>query len=133
MIAKNIFLFLFLALSVSHKTCRKENKTFRYVKTKTCHRSNQVLIGRSEVTTVKECSTYASRKKALAFNYSPPNALKFLPKLRKNCEVLGCPEIGESKTLVNDLGYDYYSAYQNSNGKFDQPSLSMICLYNNDR
>lgn len=118
MITKNVFVLVFLALVLPDKTCRKENKTLRYLKTKTCHRSNQVLISSSQVTTMKECSSFANRKKALAFNYSPHNAMKFLPKLRKNCEALGCPEIGETKTLVKDLAYDYYSAYENSNGKY---------------
>lgn len=130
MFIKHIFVLIFLAQVLTDKTCRKENKTLRYLKTKTCHRSNQVLISSSQVTTIKECSIFANRKKALAFNYSPPNAMKFLPSLRKNCEALGCPETGETKSLVKDLAYDYYSAYENSNGKHFKKShyLNTLCL-----
>lgn len=77
------------------------------------------MISSSQVDNLKDCVKFANRKKALAFNFSPAESQKFLPALRKNCEVLGCPEVGETETLVQDMAYDYYSSYSMSNGKFN--------------
>lgn len=100
------------------RTCQIQERNLKYSKVKTCYRSNQVMIASSYVGSLKECFKFANFKKALALNFSPPESITYLPILRKNCEALGCPEIGETNTLIQDLAYDYYSAYSDSNSKY---------------
>lgn len=126
MISKNIiFLFVISYTRLSNESCRTFEKKNKYFQTSICHRSNQVLIASTNVDNIEECSRIANRKKALAFNFSPPEALKLLPKFKQNCELLGCPETGEAKTLTQNLAYDYYSAYGNPNGK----NFPLIFIY----
>ncbi|KAL3283255.1 hypothetical protein HHI36_006403 [Cryptolaemus montrouzieri] len=65
----------------------------------------------------KDCKKFARERMGMAFNFSPLEAknIKTKDTLFENCEVLGCPELGNSTTLLPNDMYDYYSAFGNMN------------------
>lgn len=108
-------LLYLLKLVGARFTCDETLRKLKYYKIRSCHRSSLEIISKRNITTLPECVAFASEKKALAFNYSPPEAAKYLTKSR-NCEILECPEIDfNSSSLVFDVAWDYYSAYGNNN------------------
>lgn len=119
-INKAILIYTLISYVFSRKICPNQNDHLKYNKARTCYRSNQIMISSAHVDSLEDCFKFANRKKALAINFSPSEAVNFLPVLRRNCEVLGCPENGKTKSLVQDLAYDYYSAYGMTNGEFSK-------------
>lgn len=117
MIVSILIYFHLLNLGDSLRDCQIEQRAFNYYKIKSCHRSTSPVVFWKYVSSLKECKTTAREKNGLAFNFSPAEAENFTTLTVPNCHVLGCPEIGNDSTLVMDLGYDYYSAYGNSNCK----------------
>ncbi|KAK9744232.1 hypothetical protein QE152_g7863 [Popillia japonica] len=84
-----------------------------------CRRSDDSFALKREFRTIAQCMDYARERTALAINYSPPDAAKLRKNIEDylpNCQILGCPDIGYSN-MINDSGYDYYSAYKNLSRK----------------
>lgn len=113
-------LLVFSNEAFSRNACRLYTRQLRYYKIKECVRSYLPSISRSNVESLDDCMDFARKKQGLAFNFSPAEAAKFYSGYLKNCEVLGCPEIGNSSTLVEDFAFDYYSAYD----------IGKYCKYN---
>lgn len=113
----NILLCILFSVAILRKTCRIQNNNLKFTIANVCHRSNKEILSTIQAVNVEECIKLARKKNALAFNFSPQESARHLPKEKRNCEVLGCPEFGEMKTLVPDVAFDYYSAYKISNGK----------------
>lgn len=90
----------------------------RYYRVKGCRRSTQRIIGAANFANLSECENYARKRKALAFNFSPVTS-KFTGReigYASNCQLLGCPEIGNASSLIKDTNYDYYSIFANMSG-----------------
>lgn len=118
-ITYNAIVLFFIASNVlPYKICSFPDRMLKYSQVTLCHRSNTSVIFSAQVDGLQKCSELANHRRGFAFNFSPATGREYLPKLKKNCEILGCPEIGKANTLVNDLAFDYYSAFRNSNGKF---------------
>ncbi|KAJ8955561.1 hypothetical protein NQ318_001391 [Aromia moschata] len=92
-----------------------ERRIPKYYKVRTCYKSTLSMIAWTNTATLKGCTEFAKSRNALAFNFSPQEAAKYRQSYARNCQALGCPEIGNSSTLVIDMGYDYYTAYGNWN------------------
>lgn len=79
-----------------------------------CHRSTLGIIAKANYTSLSSCQRFGIEKKALALNFSPPEAIKDMEKdvvVEYTCEVLKCAEADGGASLVNDTRYDYYSIY----------------------
>ncbi|XP_063913659.1 pulmonary surfactant-associated protein A [Zophobas morio] len=73
---------------------------------------------------------FAAEKNGLAFNFSP-NELKNYTQGRwfRNCQVLGCPEIRNSSTLVFDAAFDYYTAFGDFNSTQNSTCIKSVGLF----
>ncbi|XP_011307509.1 uncharacterized protein [Fopius arisanus] len=74
---------------------------------------NKILI-RRQIPTFDECLAFTVAKKGLAFNYSRDLRNKHSSEIdinRFNCQVLACPEVDSSGSLVEDKKFNYYSSY----------------------
>lgn len=99
--------------------CLEHVSLTRYFKVKSCRKSTQRIIGAANFANLSDCEKYARQRKALAFNFSPV-ASSFIEReigYAANCQLLGCPQIGNSSDLVKDTNYDYYSVFGNVSGK----------------
>ncbi|XP_045471044.1 uncharacterized protein LOC123678195 isoform X2 [Harmonia axyridis] len=80
----------------------------------------------------KECVTFARERNGLAFNFSPSEDSKTIKsKIRSiaNCQILGCPELGNSTTLIPDENFDYYSAFGNMNTTSNATCISSTGVF----
>lgn len=99
--------------------CIDHNSNHCFNKIHSCRRSDDSFALKREFRTIAQCMDYARERTALAINYSPPDAAKLRKNIEDylpNCQILGCPDIGYSN-MINDSGYDYYSAYKNLSRK----------------
>ncbi|XP_057672441.1 uncharacterized protein LOC130903984 isoform X1 [Diorhabda carinulata] len=81
---------------------------------KNCHRSTLLpVIFWGNANKVEDCMAHARQKKGMAFNFSPLDGRKYSKRFTPPCQVLGCPEIAKSSTLIEDVAFDYYSVYGN--------------------
>jgi hypothetical protein len=77
-----------------------------------CHRSKLGIAAKANYTSLTSCQKFGIEKRALALNFSPPEAgLEGGEPLEYTCEVLKCAEAETGLSLVNDTRYDYYSIY----------------------
>ncbi|KAK9879394.1 hypothetical protein WA026_006463 [Henosepilachna vigintioctopunctata] len=122
MFARILFFCLIAAfevnLSFSVNRCLKNIRIINYYKLRSCHRSESSLVGSKDVDQLQDCVKFARDRNGMAFNFSPLEARKL--KIVKDryftsCQVLGCPELGNSTTLIQDAMFDYYSAFGNMN------------------
>ncbi|XP_034950002.1 uncharacterized protein [Chelonus insularis] len=76
-------------------------------------RSTETIIIQKKLLSLRECKNFAILKKALAFNFNPtPNlSRREHDDYSFNCQVLNCPEIYSSTSLIRDQRYHYYSLY----------------------
>lgn len=76
-----------------------------------CHRSKLGIAAKANYTSLASCQRLGIEKKALALNFSPPEAREHGEELEYTCEVLKCAEVDGGLSLVNDTRYDFYSIY----------------------
>ncbi|XP_049866983.1 uncharacterized protein LOC126367487 [Pectinophora gossypiella] len=76
-----------------------------------CHRSKLGIAAKANYTSLTSCQRLGIEKKALALNFSPPEAVGMGEPMDYTCEVLKCAEADGGLSLVNDTRYDYYSIY----------------------
>lgn len=108
-----------VSLIYSKRHCNDKEIFLRYFKIKNCYKSSLSVTVRLNVEDIKDCIKSARERNALAFNFSPEEGNSYLRNGWRNCEILGCSEIGNSTTLVPDMAFDYYSAYGNWNCEYD--------------
>ncbi|XP_044752944.1 uncharacterized protein LOC123312533 isoform X2 [Coccinella septempunctata] len=80
----------------------------------------------------KECVQFARERNGLAFNFSPREVSKVMVQTEsyfENCQVLGCPEVGNSSTLIPDEYFDYYSAFGNMNTTVNATCISSTGIF----
>ncbi|XP_028131567.1 uncharacterized protein LOC114327222 [Diabrotica virgifera virgifera] len=128
-----IFMFvLFICVFSStnaRNNCRKEIRKLSYNKIISCHRSTLPVIFWGNANDLKDCENYARQKSGLGFNFSPPEVRNLNTGYTFTCQVLGCPEIAKSSTLIEDVGFDYYSAYGNWKSTENATCISSVGLF----
>jgi hypothetical protein len=98
------------------KTCFSDKRFLKFHKIKNCAKSTKPIIAWKDFSNPHDCTRFARTKNGVAFNFAPPQ-LKNATQARRyrNCQVLGCPETGNSTTFVFDPSFDYYSAFGDLN------------------
>ncbi|CAH0404590.1 unnamed protein product [Chilo suppressalis] len=95
--------------------CDKHNQSPqipKYHLMEKCHRSKLGIAAKANFASLSSCQRLGIAKKALALNFSPPDAaIEGAEPLEYTCEVLKCAEVDGGLSLVNDSRYDYYSIY----------------------
>ncbi|KAI5632996.1 hypothetical protein NE865_14294 [Phthorimaea operculella] len=76
-----------------------------------CHRSKLGIAAKANFSSLTSCRRLGIEKKALALNFSPPDAVGLGKPVEYTCEVLKCAEADGGLSLVNDTRYDFYSIY----------------------
>ncbi|CAG9861300.1 unnamed protein product [Phyllotreta striolata] len=104
-----IYLLLFVQ---AKKRCRRVTRVLDYYKLKSCYRSTLPSVYRTYANQLEDCVETARQKRGLAFNFSPPEA-RSSSNYIATCQILECPETANSSTLIEDVTFDYYSAYGN--------------------
>lgn len=109
---QTIFLSLF-AKTLANLKCSNESPPTvpKYYLIEKCHRSTQGIAAKANYTSLTSCQRLGIEKKALALNFSPPEAREHGEHVEYTCEVLKCTEADGGLSLVNDTRYDFYSIY----------------------
>ncbi|XP_028174752.1 uncharacterized protein LOC114363271 [Ostrinia furnacalis] len=109
---------LIIAIAASQNTanmrCSSDSppRAPKYHLMEKCHRSKLGIAAKANYSTLTSCQRLGIEKKALALNFSPPDAWRAGDEpLDYTCEVLKCAEADGGLSLVNDTRYDYYSIY----------------------
>nr|CAH7752834.1 unnamed protein product [Callosobruchus chinensis] len=110
--------------------CFNGKRNHKFYKIKSCYRSSLKVIRTKEVANVTECASYTNKHNGLAFNFSPEDGVKYRKFYTRNCHVLGCPEVANSSTFVEDLAFDYYSAFGNWNATENSTCIESTGLFN---
>lgn len=123
------FCFICALVYISFE-CGLHDIRHAFYKIKSCYRSNLSIISSVNVRSIDECTDFANERRGLAINYSPPgkNTKKYRNYYFVNCQVLGCPEMVNSSTLIADDSYDYYSIYGDLTGQYDV-SKSLVTFF----
>ncbi|KAJ8965820.1 hypothetical protein NQ314_003887, partial [Rhamnusium bicolor] len=110
-----LFIYAIFTKTHSQRHCQFKPRFLRYYKIRNCYKSTLPVIAWANTPTLRSCIKFARHRNALAFNFSPMEAINYRNDFTSNCQALGCPEIGNSSTFVMDVAFDYYSAYGNWN------------------
>lgn len=108
-----IFLSPFFVTASANLKCSNELPPLipNYYLLEKCHRSKLGIAAKANYTSLASCQRLGIEKKALALNFSPPEAREHGEELEYTCEVLKCAEVDGGLSLVNDTRYDFYSIY----------------------
>lgn len=106
-----LLLSIVFFLASTNAKCTNESppRIPKYHLMEKCHRSKLGIAAKANYTSLTSCQRLGIEKKALALNFSPPEARG--EELEYTCEVLKCAEADGGLSLVNDTRYDYYSIY----------------------
>ncbi|XP_054283592.1 uncharacterized protein LOC129000656 [Macrosteles quadrilineatus] len=80
-----------------------------YLLLRTCSMSTSPPLDEAYLQTVEDCERFASKRKAMAFNFVRPEDLQI--KEKNTCILYECPEMDEALLEDNSM-YDYYGIYR---------------------
>ncbi|XP_072936564.1 uncharacterized protein [Epargyreus clarus] len=120
-----IILHIIFVTITANMRCSNESPALipKYYLIEKCHRSKLGVVARANYTSLSSCRRLAIEKKALAFNFSPPEVVNVTDRLEYTCEVLKCAEVSGGLSLANDTRFDYYSIYARP-----PPHLNASCV-----
>ncbi|KAF7987716.1 hypothetical protein HCN44_003579 [Aphidius gifuensis] len=131
----NLLLLLLLINIATSNSCRDDKIQPEYKLIKKHSRSNETILSRAKLSSLKLCQEFSISKKALAFNFRniknstmnnhDVNNNRHDDTYQFNCQALACPEIKSMTSLVYDKHYSYYSLYDNKTMPINQ---TIYCL-----